>query len=66
MEPELSFTADGRVAPGPIAKFSNLPPEVLFTQAMHVPENWLVESVKSPYDLDNIKLDDILETTIHR
>lgn len=56
----------GQLSPGPIAKFTNLPTSVLFTQAMHVPENWLVESIRSPYDLDNIKLDDVLESTIHR
>lgn len=33
---------------------------------MHVPENWLVESVRSPYDLDNIKLDEVLESIVHR
>lgn len=52
--------------PGPMAKFSNLPTSVLFTQNMHVPENWIVESVRSPYDLDNIKLDNILDSTVHR
>ena len=25
----------------------------------HVPDNWLVEPVKSVYDLDNIKLENI-------
>ncbi|KAL0281658.1 UNVERIFIED_CONTAM: hypothetical protein PYX00_002578 [Menopon gallinae] len=65
LEPELQFLSNGQLSPGPIAKFTNLPTSVLFTQAMHVPENWLVESVRSPYDLDNIKLDDVLESTIH-
>lgn len=66
LDPELQFQPDGRLSPGPMAKFSNLPTSILLTQAMHVPENWLVESVRSPYDLDNIKLDDILENTVHR
>lgn len=66
MEPELHFQPDGKLTPGPIAKFSNLPTSVLFTQNMHVPENWIVESIRSPYDLDNIKLDNVLESGVHR
>lgn len=48
-----------------MAKFTNLPISVLLTQNMQVPENWLVESVTSPYDLDNIKLEDV-ESGVHR
>ena len=31
---------------------------------MQVPDNWLVESVWSPYDLDNIRLDNV-DTDVH-
>ncbi|XP_071443072.1 UDP-glucose:glycoprotein glucosyltransferase 1 [Hetaerina americana] len=64
LESEPQFTAEGKLAPGPMARFINMPTSVLLTQNMHVPENWLVESVRSPYDLDNIRLDDV-ESTVH-
>lgn len=38
------------------ATFRNLPTSSLLTLNMATPENWLVESVKTPYDLDNIHL----------
>lgn len=36
-----------------------MPTSPLLTQILHVPDNWLVESVASPYDLDNIRLKDV-------
>lgn len=36
--------------------FRNLPSSSLLTLNMATPENWLVESVRTPYDLDNIHL----------
>jgi len=36
--------------------FHNLPMSSLLTLNMATPENWLVESVRTPYDLDNIHL----------
>lgn len=59
LEPELQFGPDGQISAGPVARFNNMPTSVLLTQNMHVPENWLVEVVRSPYDLDNIRLDDV-------
>lgn len=59
IEPEIRFTPDGKVADGPYAKFTGLPASPLLTQNLQVPENWLVEVVRSVYDLDNIKLIDI-------
>lgn len=59
IEPELQFTADGKFTDGPYAKFVGLPAAPLFTQNLQAPENWLVEVVRSVYDLDNIKLIDI-------
>lgn len=59
IEPELRFLADGKASAGPYAKFLGLPASPLLTQNLQVPENWLVEVVRSVYDLDNIKLVDI-------
>lgn len=59
VEPELQFMPDGKHAPGPYAKFVGLPANPLLTQSLNVPENWLVEVVRSVYDLDNIKLSEI-------
>ncbi|XP_066600905.1 UDP-glucose:glycoprotein glucosyltransferase 1-like [Prorops nasuta] len=58
LEPELQFTTEGDIN-GAIAKFTKLPTSSLLTQYIHAPENWLVEVVKSVYDLDNIKLDNV-------
>ena len=58
LEPELQFTTEGDIN-GPIAKFTKLPTSSLLTQYIHAPENWLVEVVRSVYDLDNIKLDNV-------
>jgi UDP-glucose:glycoprotein glucosyltransferase len=65
LEPEIHFTSDGRQTSGPMARFANMPTSPLLTQNMQVPENWLVESVRSPYDLDNIRLEDV-DSTVHR
>ncbi|RZF38933.1 hypothetical protein LSTR_LSTR015704 [Laodelphax striatellus] len=64
LEPEVQFTADGHLAAGPYAKFTNMPGAPLLTQNMHVPENWLVESIVSPYDLDNIRLEEV-QSVVH-
>lgn len=58
LEPELQFTTEGDIS-GSIAKFTKLPTSSLLTQYIHAPENWLVEVVRSVYDLDNIKLDNV-------
>jgi UDP-glucose:glycoprotein glucosyltransferase len=65
LEPEPQFTAEGKLTAGPIARFVNMPQSVLLTQNMHPPENWLVEAVRSPYDLDNIRLEDVM-SSVHR
>ncbi|KAK9738964.1 Thioredoxin-like domain [Popillia japonica] len=64
LEPEIQFTEDGRQTAGPIAKFSNMPQSPLLTQNMHVPENWLVEVIRSVYDLDNIRLENV-DSNVH-
>lgn len=62
LEPELAFNdANGQISPGPQARFNNLPEEPIFTMHYHIPDNWLIEPVKSIYDLDNIKLANVGE-----
>lgn len=65
MEPEVLFGPDGRQTLGPLARFSNMPSAPLLTQNMQVPDNWIVESIASPYDLDNIRLEEV-ESVVHR
>lgn len=65
LEPELLFTQDGALAAGPIANFTEVAVASLLTQNMHVPENWLVESVVTPFDLDNIRLKDV-DSSVYR
>ncbi|XP_023293347.2 UDP-glucose:glycoprotein glucosyltransferase [Lucilia cuprina] len=59
VETEIQFLPNGELAEGPIAKFTGVPANPLLTQNVQVPENWLVEAVRSVYDLDNIKLSEI-------
>lgn len=64
LEPDLLFGSDEHQLAGPVAKFGILPMGALLTQALQVPDNWLAESVWSPYDLDNIRLQDV-DTDVH-
>lgn len=57
LEPELVLAADGIT--GPVAKFSDIPEAPLLTLNMITPEGWLVETVYSNCDLDNIHLKDV-------
>lgn len=59
LEPEISFTSDGSFTKGPIAKFLDMPQSPLFTLNLNTPESWMVESVRTPYDLDNIYLEEV-------
>ena len=59
LEPGLVFDDEGKLSPGPKALFQNVPEEPILTLNMHTPDNWLVEPMKSIYDLDNIKLEGI-------
>lgn len=65
LEPEPQFTEAGDMTAGPYARFTGLPESSILTLNYHAPENWLVEVVKSVYDLDNIKLDSV-ESGVHR
>ncbi|CAB0002117.1 unnamed protein product [Nesidiocoris tenuis] len=64
LEPSIQFTSSGQMSPGPMAKFLNMPGTPLLTQNMLVPDNWMVESIASPHDLDNIKLDQV-DSNVH-
>ncbi|XP_077147439.1 UDP-glucose:glycoprotein glucosyltransferase 1 isoform X1 [Ranitomeya variabilis] len=59
LEPEVVFTSDHKIAPGPIAKFLDMPQSPLFTLSLNTPDSWMVESVRTPYDLDNIYLEEV-------
>ncbi|KAM6969007.1 UDP-glucose:glycoprotein glucosyltransferase 1 isoform 1-T1 [Tautogolabrus adspersus] len=59
LEPEVSFQVDGSFAPGPLAKFLDMPQSPLFTLNLNTPESWMVESVHTRYDLDNIYLEEV-------
>lgn len=64
LEPELQFTSSGALSGGALAKFSRLPHAPLLSMELRTPSNWLVECVKSVYDLDNIRLADV-DTVVH-
>ncbi|KAJ8978902.1 hypothetical protein NQ317_008881 [Molorchus minor] len=64
LDPEIQFGEDGKQLPGAMARFSNMPTSPLLTQNYHVPENWLVEVVRSVYDLDNIRLENV-DSNVH-
>ena len=59
LEPEMTFKADGSLTLGPSARFTDLPQKSLLTLGMQPPESWLVESVRTQYDLDNILLEEV-------
>lgn len=56
LEPELQFNQYGQLSAGPQARFNDLPKKPVFTMHHHIPDNWLIEPIKSIYDLDNIKV----------
>lgn len=62
LEPEVLLQADGSFAAGPMAKFLDMPQSPLFTLNLNTPESWMVESVNTRYDLDNIYLDEVVVT----
>ncbi|GAQ80221.1 UDP-glucose:glycoprotein glucosyltransferase [Klebsormidium nitens] len=46
----------------PAVSFSHLPPSRTLTFNLDVPEPWLVEAVQAPYDLDNLRLEQLGES----
>lgn len=57
LEPELTFTASNLIRPA--AEFLDIPESPLLTLNMITPEGWMVETVHSNCDLDNIHLKDV-------
>ncbi|XP_030027035.2 UDP-glucose:glycoprotein glucosyltransferase [Manduca sexta] len=64
LEPELQFSSSGSLSGGALARFSRLPHAPLLSMELRTPSNWLVECVRSVYDLDNIRLADV-DTLVH-
>ncbi|XP_004463622.2 UDP-glucose:glycoprotein glucosyltransferase 2 [Dasypus novemcinctus] len=62
LEPELMSGTNDILSSGPMAKFLEIPESSLLTLNMITPEGWLVETVHSNCDLDNIHLKDIERT----
>ena len=60
LEPEMVFRPDGSLTLGPSALFTDLPQKSLLTLGMQPPESWLVEAVRTQYDLDNILLEEVM------
>lgn len=57
IDSSLSFDTNGNlVTTSSTAVFNSLPLSPLFTLNMDVPHSWMVQSVYSLYDLDNIHL----------
>lgn len=57
LESELKFSQNQLVKP--FAYFHNMPQSPILTMNIHSPESWMVEAVRSPFDLDNICLKEI-------
>lgn len=55
LESEIRFNEKGQFIP-PLAYFHNVPQSPILTLNVHPTENWMVEAVNSPFDLDNICL----------
>ncbi|KAM8786828.1 UDP-glucose:glycoprotein glucosyltransferase 2 isoform 2-T2 [Rhynchonycteris naso] len=62
LEPELTLVANNLIEP--VAKFLDIPESPLLTLNMITPEGWLVETVHSNCDLDNIHLKDIEKAVV--
>ena len=60
------FTEGVDTLPGqPTAHLTRMPRKRVLTLNMDVPEPWLVEATYAPYDLDNLRLADIPQTTVY-
>nr|XP_061798346.1 UDP-glucose:glycoprotein glucosyltransferase 1-like [Nerophis lumbriciformis] len=59
LEADVTFQAGGSFSPGPMAQFLDMPQSPLFTLNLNPPEGWMVESVRTRYDLDNIYLEEV-------
>ena len=61
LNPQLQFNEDGSSTAGPSAVFTDIPETPLLTMNLDIPQAWMVEAVKSPYDLDNIYLKEVIK-----
>lgn len=59
LESDVAFMANDTVSAGPVARFMELPESPLLTLNMITPESWMVQAMRSPYDLDNIHLQEV-------
>ncbi|XP_074593457.1 UDP-glucose-glycoprotein glucosyltransferase isoform X2 [Brevipalpus obovatus] len=59
IDSEMNFNEENNNLSNMEAHFADMPQSPLFTLHMTTAENWLVESVASPFDLDNIHLEEI-------
>ncbi|KAJ8252912.1 hypothetical protein GJAV_G00206940 [Gymnothorax javanicus] len=59
LESDVAFLGNGTLSRGPMAHFPDVPESPLLTLNMITPENWMVEAVRSSYDLDNIHLKEV-------
>ena len=59
LSPEIQFNPVTHMSVGPAAVFQDLPQKPILTLTLDAPESWLVESVKTTYDLDNIHLEEV-------
>lgn len=65
LESDVTFMANNTVSAGPTARFMELPESSLLTLNMITPESWMVQAVSSPYDLDNIQLQEVVLLFFH-
>jgi len=65
LDPEPDFNTDAAASlSGSFAQFLDMPEKPLLTLGMDPPESWLVQAVHSPYDLDNIFLEEV-DSRVH-
>ncbi len=57
-EPQAQFDESGTQI-DPVAYFADVPEKALLTLGMDAPHSWMVESTRSPNDLDNIFLAEV-------
>ena len=59
LEPEVSFNTGGTLMPGPYARFNDMPLQPILTLGVDTPESWMVQALRTKYDLDNIHLQEV-------
>ena len=64
LEAEPKFDPKSNSIISPVARFNSMPRTPLLTLGMSVPENWMVEAVDALYDLDNIHLEQVTDSSV--